>query len=73
MVCADIIDHCESDNTDVYWIEPYRLPALLGTEFNAPTSFAEGLMCVVTDSYVSVANCFPNSGPDGKLAQPLSD
>ena len=73
MVCAGIIDHCESDNTDKYWIELYRLPALLGTEYDAPASFADSMMCAVTDCYVSVANCFPNTGPNGKFERHLSD
>lgn len=67
MVCAKIIDHLEIEGADRYWIESYRLPALLGDSFEWPAVFSE-LMVAGAAKMSDVEKCFPVDGPNGENA-----
>lgn len=64
MACGDIVDHADVAGKDVYWMEPYRLPALLGGQYSWPGVFAE---CLTASALQQgpVEKCFPLDGPQG--------
>ena len=75
MACAGIVDHCEIDGLDRYWIAPHRLPALIGTElthehcskkvmYNAQRG--EQMVGALGD-YQAVEKCYAKDGPPGEL------
>ena len=72
MVCGDIIDHCEVDGVDLFWIEEYRYVGIVdseGVKVNmdnaaSPAMATELLMGCLQD-FSGVEKCFPIDGPRG--------
>lgn len=75
MACGGIVDHCEIEGEDRFWITPYRLPALVGTPsthenctkkvmYNAQRG--EQLTGALGD-YREVEKCYYKDGPSGKV------
>lgn len=73
MVCGDIIDHCEVDGTDRYWLSAHKLPALIGAEkadtLTRSACNAQGaeLLVGALGDYRAVEQCFYKDGPPGRI------
>ena len=65
MVCGDVVDHEEIEGVDRYWLEPYRLPTLIGDKLHHPAVYCEILVVGIQPFYL-VEKCFPIDGPNGK-------
>ena len=64
MVCGGVVDHEEIEGVDRYWLEPYRLPALLGDSFRWPALDAE-MLSACLEVYTKIEECFRLTGPSG--------
>lgn len=75
MVCGDIIDHCEVDGADLYWLEQYRYVGLIDSEnvrvnvdnASSPAQATELLMGSLQE-YSEVERCFAKDGPRGNVS-----
>ncbi|XP_067948784.1 S-adenosylmethionine-dependent methyltransferase Rv2258c-like [Watersipora subatra] len=72
MVCGNVVDHEEIDGVNKYWLEPYRLPTLLGTDMEWVACYSEILRCAFAAAPM-VEKCFPNSGPRGTEVDAYDD